>query len=170
MGRVRTGEDRNCEICSKKYYVPKWRLKRSPSRFCSVQCQNHGQYERPIFTCKKCEKNFESSPCRTGKKIFCSNECRFTWYAERKINVQKYRAEAINKVRKKGLLPTMGAPLRRYILENKEQKCHVCGYEEYKCCLDIHHIDHNPSNNQLENIAILCVMCHRKVHRKIIKI
>jgi len=30
----------------------------------------------------------------------------------------------------------------------------------------IHHIDESPSNNNLDNLAVLCVYCHQKVHTK----
>lgn len=170
MGKKKTGKNKKCSVCQKEYYVSGWRLKRGPSRFCSVDCQNHKQYERAKFKCRRCAKKFEDSPARKGKKVFCTNECKFSWYSERKIDIKRYRADAIKKVRKKGKLPQMGPSLRRYILDVKELKCHQCGYEEYRQCLDIHHIDKNPSNNDLDNIVILCVMCHRKVHRGIIKI
>ena len=50
----------------------------------------------------------------------------------------------------------------------KEKKCEVCGYSEHDFCLDIHHIDNNPNNNTIENLAVLCAIYHRKLHKGVI--
>lgn len=40
----------------------------------------------------------------------------------------------------------------------------------HTCCIcreiqgQIHHIDEDPSNNDMDNLAVLCVYCHQKVH------
>jgi len=41
-------------------------------------------------------------------------------------------------------------------------QCEKCGSIEN---LDIHHIDHNPNNNNLDNLMCLCRSCHMKIHR-----
>lgn len=43
-------------------------------------------------------------------------------------------------------------------------QCAVCGYNENDdSLLDVHHIDSNRENNELENLIILCPTCHRKL-------
>ena len=45
----------------------------------------------------------------------------------------------------------------------KEEKCELCGeYERFgiKIPLEIHHVDCNHFNNNLDNIMILCPTCH----------
>ena len=44
----------------------------------------------------------------------------------------------------------------------------------HTCCIcrevqggQIHHIDEDPANNELDNLAALCTNCHQKVHAKI---
>lgn len=58
--------------------------------------------------------------------------------------------------------------LRMLVWDFKDKKCEICGYEEYDFCLDIHHIDKDPQNNSKENLAVLCCMCHKKIHKKVI--
>jgi len=42
------------------------------------------------------------------------------------------------------------------------RRCAECGKERG---LDVHHIDGDRRNNDLENLMVLCQPCHRKVHR-----
>lgn len=45
-----------------------------------------------------------------------------------------------------------------------EQKCVECGWNEYPQVLDVHHIDCNRSNNNLDNLQFLCPTCHQIKH------
>lgn len=47
----------------------------------------------------------------------------------------------------------------------KNPVCEKCGYDNI-LALDIHHIDRNRKNNNLDNLQILCCNCHRLEHRK----
>lgn len=51
-----------------------------------------------------------------------------------------------------------------FILEYKERKCECCGVgEEWQgkpLTLELHHIDGNHNNNNLDNLQILCPNCH----------
>jgi 5-methylcytosine-specific restriction endonuclease McrA len=168
MAKKRRGTDLSCKGCNKIFYVPDYR--KWSAKFCSIECQNHKQYQRPTFECHRCKNLFTSSPSRRGKRKYCSIECSEAAQIERNADIRKKRRDRIAKLREKGLVGNSGAASRKRIFLIKEAKCMVCGYDEYKCCLDVHHIDGNPGNNISENLSILCVMCHRKVHRKIISL
>lgn len=43
--------------------------------------------------------------------------------------------------------------------------CQACGFNEHVRLLEVHHIDENRANNELINLAVLCVMCHAKITR-----
>lgn len=44
----------------------------------------------------------------------------------------------------------------------KKNKCELCGFiPVHKCQLDVHHIDNNHKNNNIENLQTLCANCHR---------
>jgi hypothetical protein len=59
---------------------------------------------------------------------------------------------------------------KRLIIEGIfEHKCYECGLEKWNNFLipiDLHHIDGNHYNNQIENLTILCPNCHRQKHTK----
>ena len=42
-------------------------------------------------------------------------------------------------------------------------KCAVCGWDEDEDILEVHHIDENHQNNDINNLIILCPICHRKI-------
>ena len=43
-------------------------------------------------------------------------------------------------------------------------ECVICSGKEG---LHVHHKDHNPSNNRLDNLILLCGVCHKKIHMKV---
>lgn len=55
----------------------------------------------------------------------------------------------------------------------KEKKCENCNIDDNDISYELHHIDGNRFNNELENLQILCPNCHSKTvnygKRKIIK-
>lgn len=62
---------------------------------------------------------------------------------------------------------------------NYEHKCEICGWDEDEDVLEVHYIDEDRRNANLENLIILCPTCHKKLttgkyvldreHKKIIK-
>lgn len=52
---------------------------------------------------------------------------------------------------------------RQFAFQHYEPKCAVCGYDEDASLLEVHHIDENHSNNALNNLMILCPLCHKKL-------
>lgn len=145
------------------FYVPAYRVK--TAKFCSLECQNHKQYDKYRFCCEGCGKHVETSPSRRNyKKKFCSTECR--WVNSQNEKVRRRKIKAYN-ISKRG---TTTKQFRKYVFEIVEKKCQFCGYCEHDFCLDLHHIDKDCTNNNIDNIAVLCVMCHRKLHKGIIKL
>ena len=52
---------------------------------------------------------------------------------------------------------------RELCFEHRDRLCLCCGADSP---LDVHHVDGNPTNEDLENLVVLCKSCHRKVHNK----
>lgn len=42
-------------------------------------------------------------------------------------------------------------------------ECAICGWNEDEDILQVHHIDSNRNNSKLENLIILCPICHWKI-------
>ena len=56
-----------------------------------------------------------------------------------------------------------GSAYRRNAFLEYEHCCAICGWDEDERILEVHHIDENRNNNNLENLIILCPTCHRKI-------
>lgn len=156
-GKSRKGKIKTCEACSKEFYVPQYRI--VTAKFCSLFCQNVKQYQRTVFVCKVCGDQFSDSPSRKDR-IYCSQDCK----TKDSIG-EKERRKRIRILRVKKLGHNSSRAMRRWIWEFKEKKCEICDYSEKVYCLDIHHLDKNPTNNKVENLVVLCCMCHRKLHK-----
>lgn len=48
---------------------------------------------------------------------------------------------------------------KEMIFSKFNNECAICGIKEG---LNIHHKDHNPSNNRMNNLIVLCGVCHKK--------
>lgn len=44
--------------------------------------------------------------------------------------------------------------------------CSMCGSHRKGKTLHVHHVDHNPQNNHITNLIVLCSTCHNRLHRK----
>lgn len=164
MSKVKSGTNINCVACNKEFYIPNYR--RLTAKFCSIECQNHKQYDKHVFNCLACGKQVVTSPSRKiSSKKFCSLDCR----ESNAIGIKERRklSRALTKL-KRGSSSNRG--LRAHVFCIKDKVCQVCGYDEYDFCLDLHHIDEDPTNNEINNIAVLCCICHRKIHKKIINL
>jgi hypothetical protein len=54
----------------------------------------------------------------------------------------------------------------RELFQNCCARCLHHGHEETATDLQVHHIDENPSNNQLENLIPLCARCHLQIEKE----
>ena len=49
----------------------------------------------------------------------------------------------------------------------KKHECEKCGITEWlteRISLELHHVDGNPKNNEIDNLQILCPNCHSQTH------
>jgi len=53
---------------------------------------------------------------------------------------------------------------KEIIFKKFNKECVICSRKEE---LHIHHKDHNPSNNRMDNLIVLCGVCHKKIHMKV---
>ena len=161
MAKQKKGKTKICGACGKTFYIPFYRVE--TARFCSKNCLNHEQYKHYEKECKWCGKKFDVSASRKDRFNFCGLEC-YVRSREKYKNQKEFRRVARQYViAKRGRNSSRNT--RIIAFHHYKKECSVCGYEEYEFCLDVHHKDENPDNNLVENLLVLCVFCHRKLHR-----
>lgn len=151
----------NCTVCKKDYKIKPYQAQ--TTKFCSIECKNHTQYTRRDYKCAGCGKEAQASGSRPRKK-YCSMDCRTINSLTIKERRTRQKAAAI---KKRGFIS--GRNLKKQLKTIRALYCDYCNYREYDFCLDVHHLDHNPNNNELNNLAILCCICHRKLHKNVIE-
>ena len=140
------------------------------------------------LNCKYCGKEFEQyeSIVKKGGGKFCSISCGTTFRnltnnpsknPEVRMKISKNHAD-ISGVknpmygRKGALAPSYidgrskfkGETYKKILIASgKEHKCIVCGSEDK---LQVHHIDCNHKNNEIDNLTWLCSNCHQNIIHK----
>jgi hypothetical protein len=159
--RGKAGVVKKCPVCEKEFYVPQYRI--STAKYCSVYCMNHGQYKSISKICVGCGKTFTVSNSRSRRK-YCDEKCKLLTSIG---IVEERRRQKVSTANSRGYSSRY---LRKKTLDLHNHKCDICGYGEYDCCLDIHHIDNDPTNDLDVNRAVLCSICHRLLHKGVIRL
>jgi hypothetical protein len=62
--------------------------------------------------------------------------------------------------------------LKNEVRKRDGYQCKICGVHQRKCIrkLDVHHIDCNKKNCNIENLVSLCRKCHLKLHHSPVKL
>lgn len=124
------------------------------------KCQEESRQMNKIFVeCAYCGKQFPKAPSRIEKSksglFFCCKEHKDL--AQRCDSGEKFaniRPEHYG---------TSSRDYRTKAFAVYEHKCAVCGWNEDTRILEVHHIDTNHDNNDINNLMILCPICHRKL-------
>ena len=131
-----------CPECKKEYLIKRF------------------EGSRETLTCDYCGKTFTRQKSRNDSKSgynFCCRKCKDS--AQRMSSGSRFDG-----VRPPHYGISNGLYCyRKDAFANYPPKCAVCGWDEDEDVLEVHHIDENRSNNNLDNLIILCPICHRKL-------
>lgn len=112
--------------------------------------------------CEYCGKQLTKRQILSGN-IYCSQKCDIDRKYEESINLWKQGENNGYNGNDKQIKPF----IKRYLQEKYNNSCEVCGYNEVnpftgKSILQVHHIDGDCTNNEEENLQLLCPNCHAK--------
>jgi 5-methylcytosine-specific restriction endonuclease McrA len=109
--------------------------------------------------CKSCQKQFKYSPSQE-KGIYCSNKCQQEYLYNQNISdwLDKKITGKLKDGRPSGFV-------RKYLLEQANNKCSKCGWGKPNptngiIYLEIDHINGKRDNGYKENLRVLCPNCH----------
>lgn len=145
--------DVKCIICNTTFTRQKRQL---TDMCCSPTCRNINIGTLIELKCDHCGNEFlrSKSSLNNSKsgKYFCSREC--------KDSAQKYMIE----IQPEHYGTVTGKTVyREKALKYLPNCCNRCGFSVL-AALQVHHIDRNRDNNNIENLEILCANCHSIEH------
>lgn len=140
------GYEWSTKACNVMYHRNTVKLHQCPN--CGV-CSKNGK----VYKCAYCGKEVYRRQSDKDKNIsgyfYCSMECG----NKHKNQLRKESGEWNDSV----------FTYRDRAMDTYEHKCIVCGWNEDERILEVHHIDSDRDNNNIENLCILCPNCHRKI-------
>jgi len=148
----------NCDNCGNQFLRENKYLKRRKKYYCNRQCMSEGFKRGKTRSCKHCDKAFYAirAHINQGHAIFCSRSCS-----------GKYKNQ--NKGKNSSLYKDGSSYYRQAAFAHYSRCCRVCGYDT-EPVLQVHHIDEDRSNNELDNLVILCPTHHKEAHLGLINI
>jgi hypothetical protein len=108
------------------------------------------KYKVVIKDCPVCSKQFETQAGHSREKQTCSHSCSNTFFrsGENNPNWKHEKSEW---------------GYRKICFNKWEKKCVICGFDKV---VDVHHLDHNNKNNDINNLVPLCPNHHMMLHTK----
>ena len=125
------------------------------------QCQiEDKQSDKVDVECSYCHKVFKKALSDLGKSrsglYFCCREHKDL--AQRLDSGDQFKNIRPSHYGKDNIMD-----YRKAAFENYEHKCHLCNWQDDEDILEVHHINENHNDNRIENLMILCPICHRKL-------
>lgn len=160
--------EKTCQTCLEIFST-----NRSKRLFCSIFCANKFRYKDRFKICKYCLKEFKLTS-HNIENIYCSRTCYFAM--QKKIFIEKvcrtcHKTFKIENWREKKenfcsiechYSRECLVKYRKLAFKHLPNECAYC--IKGKGRIEVHHIDHDRSNNKLFNLIILCHSCHIKLH------
>ena len=186
----------SCQTCGAEFKVPPVRSK--TAKYCSNKCAGLGRGpERELpkiaIECKWCKRTFFERSCHAGRRTYCSNECRYADPDYSKTMSSVTSAEK-NGMWSGGIIAQSDGYLyehcsehpfasRGYVLQhrlvaerelkkrNPDSGCLVrIGENLYlDPALSVHHKNGIRTDNRPENLQIMTVSDHQKLHNQLRK-
>jgi hypothetical protein len=137
----------SCIICGKEIYRRPAEIKKHNGHaFCSSSC--YGIFCRKEVPCLVCGKLILSGKNKKTCSRSCANKNRTGISYGIKQPKDKVKSQRSLKIR---------------LLQAKGGKCEKCGYNKVEI-LQIHHKDKERTNNNLNNLELICPNCHFEEH------
>lgn len=136
-----------CECCGSVLPYEQHKEKRFCSRSCSAFFNN--KLRSNTARCLNCDKSLEGKPRR---QKCCSRSCSLEYLKRHKNkNIQESPGDFNDRT------------LKKFLLDINGHQCQICGRKTWcghPIPIELDHIDGHASNNDLENLRLLCSNCH----------
>lgn len=131
-------------------------IKHNYKIFCSKECSNNYKTTLMTLSCGNCSKETKRTKAEYEKSksgdVYCSRSCATS------MNNKRYKSGENNPNYESGQ-----GSYRKRAIAHYGAKCEVCDYN-VELVLQVHHLDHNRDNNEVENLIVLCPTHHVEHH------
>ena len=145
--RYNRNPNTTCIVCGKPIYRRPVEIRRNRNRvFCSITCYGIScRKEKPCIIC--------GQPILAGlNKKTCSRSC-----------ANKHRTGIHYKLGRPKDKVVAERSLKLRLFKKRGLVCERCSYEKFEI-LHVHHKDRNRSNNDFDNLELICPNCHYEEH------
>ena len=142
-----------CLYCGKEKELPNWKNGKYCNHSCQIKYRN--KFNNPM---NNIETRKKASVKR--KQLIKEGKVKCFGYG----NNPSFSAEKNG--RWKG---GIGFHWSRKIGRSRSNSCEICGVSNKIKKLQVHHKNKNVRDNDVNNLIMLCTICHNKIHRKIKK-
>jgi hypothetical protein len=149
-GKKRKAKEIECAFCHKKIVVRTFSNR--PNIFCSSECAHKSRIKQIEVHCSECKKLFKIKKCRIKEHNFCSRECK---ELNQSGNNHPRWTNGFASYRDRALKE------HGYFCSNGD----VCLLKDIllpEFAFEVDHIDGDRTNNNINNLQVLCILCHRK--------
>lgn len=154
---------RECKYCSEPFEAEVKEVNRGNAKFCSLSClgkyNGEKQKKDPNVECAYCGKPIRRQPsvieASATNTFFC---CR-----EHKDKGQRLDS-GIESIQPDHYGSGEKNYRKRKLREIEEPQCSECQRTLPEPVLQVHHIDGDRKNNNLDNLEVLCPTCHELRH------
>ena len=151
----------SCCFCHKQIFKKPYQIKKYTNNCCNRMCMGLYNKRQKTIECSHCSKKVKKnmSSIIKNKNNFCSRSCA-TSYKNSKVFYKhgnsNYRNKALSFFGSKCQNPKCEINIKKIKLKPE--------------LLDVDHINENRNDSRLENLQVLCLLCHALKSRMKIKI
>lgn len=155
---------KKCKHCGRKFEAAVSDHKRERAKFCSLSCSTiyqHKYRSKPKSNCKCAQCGILFYRCKSRLKNsksgiqFCSRKCKDA----------AQRIGGISKIWPSHYGTGNGAySYRKKAFDKLLHRCALCHSTTYVKLYPVHHIDFDRTNNKINNLLIVCPLCHGVIH------
>jgi 5-methylcytosine-specific restriction endonuclease McrA len=161
---------RNDIRCSCPKCLEEERKKKSEEHSVIVECAYCGKKFRKVLSALNKSKSGLYFCCREHKDLAqnLSSDEKFRKMLPPHYGENRTKEELKKHTKRKNTTTPCSTTYRAKAFKYYPNKCAICGYhdDDDTALLDVHHIDSDRNNIDIENLIILCPNCHRKLTSK----
>lgn len=166
-------DSKKCLQCNSEFLVN--RSRRDTAKFCSARCANNNKKKKPNTSCRSCGKALYLKPSRMNKLKWgahCSVACLAKTKADAYLGESNPNYKGVRQDSDGYAYTYSDGNAKTLLNKTDENKLHraVCaeslGVRKLSSGFHVHHRDCDSKNNDIDNLAVMCISDHKWIHKQ----